>query len=183
MRRTASLIVPLLVALLASACGSPGGGGQTGGNTTGGGGSGKLVEVTPSKFDVRTLDVCKSVPKEQVVKILGHDLTKAPVAYSVEDRDVGCYYEAGKDASSKLLFAYLTIGPTIMYLGNRELRTQLLTDTGLGDEVYTRRGSNSAIEVWVLINGKGALIAGVGQTPNLDIAKKLIPLLTPLLPK
>jgi hypothetical protein len=52
---------------------------------------------------------------------------------------------------------------------------------GLGDEAYTTNGAD-AQQLWVLINGKAAVMVAIGDRPNPDGAKKLVPFLIAQLP-
>ena len=139
-------------------------------------------KVTPvaGNIDLSKMNVCKAIPQDEVVKILGRKLEGNPKPFHFDNAqtDSGCEWSAGKDSSKNAYFAYAVIAPVKDYVTNKASATPV---AGLGDEAYTTNGAD-AQQLWVLINGKAAVMVAIGDRPNPDGAKKLIPFLIAQLP-
>ena len=162
MNRRLGLAVLAVAALALAACqGRTGGGGASGGSNNGssGGEDGPKIAVTPSYTQFRSVKVCEAVPQEKVEKIVGATVSRPAEEYTIESRDVACWYPFGR-RDSKPVYVIISIGPTLMYQFNRENKVNMLADSGLGDEAYTRI-SGDREELWVLLNGQAAVIVGM----------------------
>jgi len=155
MKRRLALAASAVVALALAACGG-GGGGSSGG---GGGGGGPLVAITPSYTQFRSVKVCELIPGTIVEEIVGSTLSRPEEEYTIESRDVACYYPFGR-RDGKAVFVFVSIGPTLMYQFNRESNVDMLPDAGLGDEAYVRT-QTAHKELWILLNGKASVIVGM----------------------
>jgi hypothetical protein len=130
---------------------------------------------------VTKIDVCKAIPQEEIVKVLGRKLEGHPKPFHFNEARTysGCEWSAGKDSSKNAYFAYAVIAPVKDYVTNKASATPV---AGLGDEAYTTNGAD-AQQLWVLINGKAAVMVAIGDRPNPDGAKKLVSYLIAQLPR
>lgn len=182
MNRRLGLAAYAVLVIALAGCRGRTGTGSTGGSSTGGGSgaTGPLVEVTPSYTQFRQLDVCKDIPAEKVDKIMGEKVSRDVEAYTVEARDVGCYYPFGRK-DNKPIFVYISVGPTLQYLYNRDFKPQMITDSGLGDEAFVRTLEDHK-QFWVLLNGRAGVVVGMVNF-DLDKAKELSKLGVAIAPK
>ena len=88
------------------------------------------------------IDVCKAIPPEEIVKVLGRKLEGNPKPFHFDNAqtDSGCEWSAGKDSSKNAYFAYAIIAPVKDYVANRASATPV---AGLGDEAYTTKGADA----------------------------------------
>jgi hypothetical protein len=123
-----------------------------------------LVEVRPG-MDVSMLKVCELLPAVEVEKVLGRKLVKTPEGFSLNgaNTDAGCSYSAGKDSANNAYFAYAVVAPTSDYAANRPVQPELVP--GLGDEAFFINGPD-ARQLWVLLNGKAAIMVAIGDAPD-----------------
>lgn len=134
-----------------------------------------FVEVKPG-MDVSKLNVCDLLPAAEVEKALGRKLVSAPHPFSLNgaNTDSACSYDAGQDSSGSAYFAYAVVAPTEDYAANRSSRPELIT--GLGDEAFFINGPD-ARQLWVLLNGRAAVMVAIGEKPNEAGAKALASIL------
>jgi hypothetical protein len=134
-----------------------------------------LVEVKPG-MDVSALNVCDLLPAAEVEKALGRKLVSAPQPFSFNgaNTDSACSYDAGKDGSGNAYYAYAVVAPTEDYAANRPDRLEPVA--GLGDEAFFVNGPD-ARQLWVLLNGRAAVMVAIGEKPNEAGAKALASIL------
>ncbi len=136
----------------------------------------------PVTIDLSTIDVCKAISVDDIISVLGRKLVSDPKPIHLNDngKDSGCAYSAGKDAAGNAYFVYLVIAPVTDYQDTRKTGSAVTPINGLGDEAFTTNGAD-ALQLWVLVKGKGAAVAAIGDQPNLAGEEKLVPLLLALL--
>jgi hypothetical protein len=137
----------------------------------------------PVTIDLSTIDVCKAISVDDITSVLGRKLVSDPKPIHLNDngKDSGCEYSAGKDAAGNAYFVYLVIAPITDYQDTRKTGSAVTPISGLGDEAFTTNGAD-ALQLWVLVKDKGAVVAAIGDQPNLTGEEKLVPLLLALLP-
>jgi len=132
----------------------------------------KLITPKPGTFDLKAFDACKAVPASVAERILGRPLSGQPEKFSFNNKgtDAGCTFDAGKDAEKNAYFAYVVAAPVEDYVANRSPKAEFVQ--GLGDEAYFVNGAD-ARQLWVLIDGKAAVMAAIGDRPNESGAREL----------
>ena len=174
MKRQVSLIAVAVIACLLAACG---GGGSSGGG--GDSGAAPTLQVTASSLVFRHLDVCKEVSQAEVEEITGVELSRAPEAFTLDTRDVGCKYPMGSK-DGKPVYVFVSVGPSAQYTFNREYGQEKTSVTGLGDEAFYYV-KNDTTQLWVLLNGRAGVVAGM-TTFNEEHAKQLAQMMADLVP-
>jgi hypothetical protein len=140
------------------------------------------LAVTAGTFDVKTIDVCAGIPADEVVKVVGRNVVKPPEFFSWAGVDVGCFYDAGRDDwIGKKFYAYIIIGPPWLYEINRVEGIRMQQADGLGDEAFAFKGPD-AEQLWVLLNGRAAIMVAIGDRANLTGARQLAALAAALVP-
>ena len=136
-----------------------------------------------TNVDISKIDICSAIPTSEITNVLGRNLVGNPAPFHFNDAgtDSGCNYNAGKDGAGNAYFAYLVIAPEADYQTNKLHGSAVTPVSGLGDEAYTTNGAD-AMQLWVLLKGKAAVMVAIGDVPNLNGAKKIAPLLISLVP-
>jgi len=132
-------------------------------------------------MDLSKIDICSAIPTSAITNVLGRNLVGNPQPFHFNDAgtDSGCNYNTGKDGAGNAYFAYLVIAPEADYQINQLHGSAVTPVSGLGDEAFTTNGAD-AMQLWVLLKGKAAVMVAIGDAPNLDGARQLIPLLIAL---
>jgi hypothetical protein len=115
--------------------------------------------------DLSAIDVCRSIPSEDIEAVMGRKLVKAPqrFAYYETAGTSGCSYDAGKDATGEAHFGYVVLTP-LEEFDNQPLYKNVGVP-GIGDSAYFNNGAD-ARQLWVRINGKVAFVVAFGDVPN-----------------
>ena len=174
MKRQVRLIAVAMIACLLAACG--GGGGSAGGGESG---AAPTLQVTASSLVFRHIDVYKEVSREEVEEITGVELSRAPEAFTLDTRDVGCKYPMGSK-DGKPVFVFVSVGPSAQYTFNREYGQDKTSVSGLGDEAFYYE-KNEVMQLWVLLNGRAGVVAGMTAF-DVGQAKQLAQLMADLVP-
>jgi len=147
----------------------------------GGGTTGPSQPTTPIQpmtipSDLTQINLCQSIPREDIEVVMGRKLDKDPEQFSYYDTlgASGCQYEAKKDADGEAHFGYVVLTPLAEY-DNQPL--YLNADvSGLGDGAYFNNGAD-ARQLWVKINSKVAFVVAFGDLPKEEGTKAIAALL------
>jgi hypothetical protein len=111
-----------------------------------------------------SLSTCQLIPVDVVAEALGGALTKPPQPFHDDYLGDGCQYDAGQDRSGHARFAYAAIAPTASFEAAQQAGP--VTPIGdLGDAAFTVDGED-AQQLWVLVQGQGAIVVAIGDVPN-----------------
>jgi hypothetical protein len=114
---------------------------------------------------------CELIPVEAVAHVLGGQLIKPPQPFHDDYLGDGCQYDAGIDRSGHARFAYVAIAPAASFEATKTRRA-IISIGDLGDAAFTV-DSEDAQQLWVLVNGKGAIVVAIGDVPNPSGARQL----------
>ncbi len=133
---------------------------------------GKMITPKPGTFDLKSFDACGAVSISSVERVVGRSLSGKPEKFSFNNKstDAGCTFDAGKDGDKNAYFAYVVAAPVDDYVANRSSKAEYIQ--GLGDEAYFVNGAD-ARQLWVLIDGKAAVMVAIGDRPNDTGAREL----------
>jgi hypothetical protein len=122
--------------------------------------------------DLASLDVCKSIPVEDIEAVVGGKLGASPQSFVYYDTpgSSGCSYDAGKDPSGNAFFGYVVLTPVSAY-GDQPLYKDVAVDD-LGEEAYFNNGAD-ARQLWVKVNTQLAFVVAFGDAPNEDGARAI----------
>jgi hypothetical protein len=125
----------------------------------------EMITPKPGTFDLRSFDACAAVPTSVVEQVLGRQLSGKPEKFSFNNKntDAGCTLDAGKDADKNAYFAYVVAAPVDEYVVNRTPKAEFVK--GIVDEAYFVNGAD-ARQLWVLVDGKAAVMVAIGDRPN-----------------
>jgi hypothetical protein len=126
--------------------------------------------------DLTQVDVCKAIPEEDIVAIMGLTLSKNPQHYVYDDTpgESGCWYEAAKDSTGEAHFGYVVFTPVDTY--NSQPLYKNVDVSGLGQTAYFNNGAD-ARQLWVKVSDKTAFVIAFGDMPVEDGSKALAKLL------
>ena len=114
---------------------------------------------------------CELIPVEVVAQVLGGALIKAPQPFHDDFLGDGCQYDAGKDRAGHARFGYMAIAPVTSFEAAQQ--SGPVTPIGdLGDAASTIDGED-AQQLWVLVQGQGAIVVAIGDVPNPAGARQL----------
>jgi hypothetical protein len=118
-----------------------------------------------------SLSTCQLIPIDVVTAALDGALIKPPQPFHDDYLGDGCQYEAGQDQSGHARFAYLAIAPAASFETTKAMGP--VTPIGdLGDAAFTIDGED-AQQLWVLVQGQGAIVVALGDMPNPSGARQL----------
>ena len=115
--------------------------------------------------DLRTIDVCKAIPREDIEAVMGRKIVEGPKSFQYYDSPgtSGCWYEGAKDPDKEAHFGYVVLTPIEVY--NTQPLVQKVDVAGIGEKAYLNNGAD-ARQLWVKVNEKVAFVVAFGDRAN-----------------
>jgi hypothetical protein len=118
-----------------------------------------------------TPSTCQLIPVDVVAEALGSALIKPPQPFHDDYLGDGCQYDAGQDRSGHARFAYAAIAPVTSFDAAKQMGP--VSPIGdLGDAAFISDGED-AQQLWVLVQGRGAIVVAIGDMPNPGGARQI----------
>jgi hypothetical protein len=118
-----------------------------------------------------TLSTCQLIPIDVVTEALGGALIQPPQPFHDDYLGDGCQYDAGKDRAGNARFGYAAIAPIASFEQAKALGPVTPIEN-LGDAAFIIDGED-AQQLWVLVQGKGAIVVALGDVPNPGGARQM----------
>jgi hypothetical protein len=115
--------------------------------------------------DLSQIDVCKTIPKEDIEAVMGCKLAKLPEPFEYYETSGsgGCWYEGAKGNDGEAHFGYVVFTPVSAF--NQQPLYKKTDVVGLGAAAYFNNGAD-ARQLWVKLNDKVAMVVAFGDVPK-----------------
>lgn len=145
------------------------------------GGSSSSISVSEPKAAVApialssaltTMDVCQTIPQEDMQALMGRKLSGDPQRFEFYDTTGtnGCMFDGGKNADKEAFYAYVVFTPLEVY-NNQPLYMDVAV-SGIGESAYFNNGGDTR-QLWVKVNDNVAFVVANGDVAHEDGLKAL----------
>ena len=135
--------------------------------------------ILPEMPNISVDDVCSILPKEIFSPMIGREMVGSPEPFEDDFLGKGCTYDFGEE-NGAANFLYISIAPIESFKAGDEMGSNVTEIPYLPEDAFSVDAAD-AQQLWAKIDAERALVIGIGDQPNQELAVQLAFLLLPLI--